>query len=165
MKLGQEQDIISDSSDSEQNVKRKNCPPLREIRMNDNTRPRVGTIHLLRLVYIMFYCSSHESCPTFCVSTLQFNFPLHRDLVLSFTLLISHWTLIITPLEEGQVRQKWLLMSDVADCLPRTGPLLNCPQSVVPRSSFSIFLANQNISFGLTKYKKDKRRYSQPCPS
>ena len=37
MKLGQEQDIISDSSDSEHNVKRKNYPALREIRMNDNT--------------------------------------------------------------------------------------------------------------------------------
>ena len=53
MKLGQEQDIISDSSDSEQNVKRKNCPALREIRMNDNTRRRVGTIHLL--IFSLYY--------------------------------------------------------------------------------------------------------------
>ena len=43
---------------------------------------------------------------------------------LKFTLLWVHSTLIISPLEGGQVRQvrqKWLLMSDVADCLPRTG--------------------------------------------
>ena len=106
MKQEQEQAIILDSSDSEQNMKSKKWPDL--------TWPDSLTASLI----VSLCCVLRLSVVSTLTSQL-YNWILR----LKFTLLWVHSTLIISPLEGGQVRQvrqKWLLMSDVADCLPRT---------------------------------------------